>query len=134
MVALVDRRFGRLLDALARHDLWGVFGDAISITDGEWTLHQPPVAGNEPLYWYGFQDSVTQDFGPVEDGRRDVDRSWVEERDPWLSDLREDPNELYNRAEERPEKRHEMQRALRETLVSLDAPSEQLERLGLADR
>ena len=134
MVALVDRWFGRLLDALARHDLWGVFGGAISITDGEWTLHQPPVAGNEPLYWYGLQDSVTQDLGPVEDGRRDVDRSWVEERDPWLSDLREDPNELYNRAEERPEKRHEMQRALRETLVSLDAPFEQLERLGLADR
>jgi len=37
-----------------------------------------------------------------------------------------------NRADERPEKRRELQAALREELARLNAPAEQVERLGLA--
>ena len=49
----------------------------------------------------------------------------------WLSDKRSDPNELVNMAEQAPAKLRQMQRVLRETLIQLQAPSEQLDRLGL---
>ena len=49
----------------------------------------------------------------------------------WLSDKRSDPNELVNLADRAPAKLREMQAALRETLIRLQAPPEQIERLGL---
>jgi hypothetical protein len=49
----------------------------------------------------------------------------------WLSDKRSDPNELQNLADERPGKLLEMQQALRRKLEELDAPPEQIQRLGL---
>ncbi|MFB6136637.1 MAG: sulfatase [Halobacteriaceae archaeon] len=112
----------------------GQFGKSVTLTDGEWVLHQSPVAGNEPLYWYSYHDSTFMDYdlGPVADGRRPVDcESWGTET--WLSDRREDPNELENLAGERPEKRRELQRALRERILDLGAPEEQLDRIGLRD-
>ncbi|MFC6723531.1 hypothetical protein ACFQE1_03825, partial [Halobium palmae] len=139
-----DDRHGRSLmpvleDADADHcdyAIAGQFGMSTTITDGEWILHQSPVEGNEPLYWYGHHESkapfMPYDLGPYEDGRREVDvESWA--APAWLSDKRDDPNELVNLADERPDKLREMQVALRETLVDLDAPDEQLDRLGVRD-
>ncbi|MFC6723529.1 hypothetical protein ACFQE1_03815 [Halobium palmae] len=110
----------------------GRFGKSVTVTDGEWILHQSPVEGNEPLYWYGHHDAkfIPYDLGPYGGGRREVDcESWA--TPTWLSDKRDDPNELVNLADERPDKLREMQVALRETLVDLDAPDEQLDRLGI---
>jgi hypothetical protein len=50
---------------------------------------------------------------------------------PWLSDKRSDPQERHNLAENRPEKLKEMQRKLRDKLVELRAPAEQLDRIGI---
>ena len=50
----------------------------------------------------------------------------------WLSDKRNDPNELTNLADRELVKLRQMQDALRETLIQLQAPPEQLERLGLS--
>jgi hypothetical protein len=49
----------------------------------------------------------------------------------WLSDKRSDLYERQNLAEDRPEKLREMQRVLRDKLVELRAPAEQLDRLGI---
>lgn len=110
----------------------GMFGRSVTITDGQWILHQSPVPDNKPLYWYGTSIAkfIPYDLGPYEQGRRAVDcTSW--ETPTWLSDKRADPNELLNLADSRPEMLEEMQRALADMLIRLDAPKEQLERLGL---
>ena len=49
----------------------------------------------------------------------------------WLSDKQTDINELKNVASDNVEQLKRMQQALREKLIECDAPSEQLERLGL---
>ncbi|WP_248517977.1 sulfatase [Salinarchaeum laminariae] len=110
----------------------GQFGKSVTITDGDWILHQSPVEDNEPLYWYSYRDAMflPYDLGEFENGRRPVDcSSW--ETETWLSDKRTDPNEYENLADERPEKLTEMQDALAGVLRAVDAPPEQLERLGL---
>jgi arylsulfatase A-like enzyme len=112
----------------------GQFGKSVTITDGEWVLHQSPKEDNAPLYWYGYCWSRFMPgykLGPFVNGRRRVEYpSWPE--GTWLSDKRSDPNELNNVAEEQPERLRRMQEALAGTLVKLKAPAEQLERLGLS--
>ena len=110
----------------------GVFGKSVSITDEEWVLHQSPVPENEPLYWYGHHLAkfISYDLGAYENGRRQATcQSWDEAT--WLSDKRVDMNELNNLADQEPEKLAQMQNALREILKQLDAPTEQIQRLGL---
>lgn len=113
--------------------LCGQFGHSVTITNGEWILHQSPVAGNQPLLWHGYclAKFLPYDLGPYINGRRDVRscRSWP--APTWLSDKRSDPNELTNLAETCPQRLGQMQRALRDQLVRLSAPAEQLDRLGL---
>ena len=113
--------------------IYGQFGMSVSITDGEWVLHQSPVADNVPLNWYGYclAKFLHYDLGPYENGRRAVRNciSWPEAT--WLSHKPTDMNELHNLADSEPEKLREMQHTLRETLVRLNAPDEQLVRLGL---
>lgn len=115
--------------------LMGQFGCSVSITDGEWVLHQSPVPSNQPLYWHGYclAKFLPYDLGQFVDGRRRVFGypSWPEET--WLSRKSGDMNELVNLAHVMPDKLCDMQRALRRQLVGLGAPSEQLERLGLTD-
>jgi len=117
------------------HAILGQFGASVSITDGRWTLHQSPVDGNGPLYWYGhcLAKFLRYDLGPYVDGRREVRncRSWPTET--WLSDNHSDPAELVNLAAERPEKVKELQKALKAKIIELGAPREQLDRLGIAD-
>jgi len=114
----------------------GQFGKSVTLTDGRWILHQSPpdasVDGNQPLYWYSHHLARFQryDLGAYADGRRPArTASW--DAPTWLSDKSVDPNELTNLAEQEPAQLAAMQQALRDTLTKLDAPREQLERLGL---
>jgi arylsulfatase A-like enzyme len=140
--AVPDKIHGvSLIPILADHGLGtrdyaisGQFGKSVSITDGTWVLHQSPEKGNKPLYWYShclskFFDSY--ELGHYCNGRREVidHESWSE--DTWLSDKNQDPSELENLADKKPEKLKDMQRALKETLIRVDAPTEQLDRLGI---
>lgn len=121
--------------ATRKYAICGMFGRSVTITDGDWILHQSPVPENKPLYWYGHSVAkfIPYDLGPYVSGRRTVDcPSW--QTPTWLSDKRSDPNEYVNLAEERPDKLVDMQRALVSKLLELDAPEEQLERLGLKKR
>lgn len=153
-----DRHGVNLLPALADpraatrgYAISGVFGTSVSITDGEWVLHQSPVPDNQPLYWYGYclAKFLEYELGPYADGRRPVYKVPIEEpnklgrRDEdlsqykswpeptWLSDKRRDMNELINLAPQAPDRLREMQQALKHTLAELDAPAEQSTRLGL---
>lgn len=110
----------------------GMFGRSVTLTDGDWILHQSPVPDNKPLYWYGHHVAkfIPYDLGPYENGRRAVDcPSW--ETETWLSDKRRDPNEYVNLAERRPDKLAELQLQLKSKLLELNAPKEQIARLGL---
>ena len=124
-----------LADSAARtrdYAVSGVFGKSVSITDGDWVLHQSPNPANQPLNWYGYHLAkfLKYDLGPYVDGRRAVNTpSWP--APTWLSDKHADVNELVNLAAERPDKLSELQIALSETLTTLKAPAEQVERLGL---
>ncbi|MFB6218682.1 MAG: sulfatase, partial [Halobacteriaceae archaeon] len=108
----------------------GVFGGSVTITDGEWVLHQAPVAGNEPLYWYGLRGEHRDNVGPYEDGRRPVEETY-DKKGTWLTDLDADPTGRVNRADRNPGKLAELQDALREALAAAGAPEEQFDRLGL---
>jgi arylsulfatase A-like enzyme len=116
-----------------KYAISGQFGTSITITDGEWILHQSPVDSNSPLYWYGhcLAKFIPYKLGPYDDGRRKVLEcgSWSEAT--WLSDKRSDPNELNNIAGLQPEKLAEMQQELKKTLFKLGAPAEQFVRLGI---
>ncbi|MGN6699933.1 MAG: sulfatase family protein, partial [Thermomicrobiales bacterium] len=115
----------------------GIFGQSVTITDGRWALHQQPVAGNDPLYWYSHQHPkfLWYDVGPYEctgpdTGRRPV-RHTPYPDDTWLADRASDPNELTNLAATAPKEVQRLQAALSATFDQLGAPPEQLRRLGL---
>ena len=97
--------------------------------------HQAPVAGNQPLFWHGFclAKFLPYDLGPYRDGRRAVRHCPPWASPTWLSDKRNDVNELQNLATANPDKLRQMQRALRDQLLRLQAPGEQLDRLGVRD-
>ncbi|MGC9349497.1 MAG: sulfatase [Anaerolineae bacterium] len=123
-------------DASTRdYAVYGQFGKSVSITDGTWVLHQSPAEENQPLYWYDYCLSkfLHYDLGPYFNGRRRVIdcESWPEAT--WLSHKPTDMNELDNLADDEPERLRQMQRALKETIIRLRAPVEQLDRLGLRD-
>ena len=113
--------------------LAGMFGKSVTLTDGKWVLHQSPLPENQPLYWHGYHLArfLPYNLGPFVDGCRPVIDcpSWP--TPTWLSDKREDPNELVNLAEAQPDKLNEMQQKLKQTLIDLKAPVEQVQRLGL---
>jgi len=111
----------------------GQFGQSVTLTDGEWILHQSPVATNQPLYWHGYclAKFLPYDLGPYRDGCREVRNCRPWPAPTWLSDKRRDINERVNLAEAMPERLHTLQRALRDQLLALGAPAEQLDRLGL---
>lgn len=118
--------------------LMGQWGQSVSITDGDWILHQAPAEGNQPLNWYGacqarFMPAALGDY----DGRcrpaipaAPLSAYWWQ-TPTWLSDKRNDMNERVNLAEAEPSRRRELQGALRDQLLKLKAPSEQLDRLGI---
>ena len=121
-------------DATTRdYAIAGLYANSISITDGDWILHQAPVEGNKPLYWYGhWGGHYGTALGPCVDGRREASATPYP-TPTWLSHKGSDPSELVNLAEKRPGRLREMQRALKMKLIELKAPAEQLDRLGLRE-
>ena len=113
----------------------GQFGKSVSITDGQWVLHQSPDPENRPLYWYGHQtarfDPLGYKLAAYQDGRRPVVDypSWSEPT--WLSHREEDPNEIHNSADQHPEQVERLTRALRALFSEIGAPQEQFQRLNL---
>jgi len=127
---------GVLADKNARtrdYAVCGFFGNGMTITDGRWTLHQAPIPENKPLYWYDFPLAkfLKYDLGPYINGRREVFGGLRYEGETWLSDRSTDWPELINLADKNPNKLLEMQKALKDTLIRLKAPPEQLDRLGI---
>jgi arylsulfatase A-like enzyme len=126
-----------LADQTARtrdYALAGQFGRSVTITDGRWNLHQSPAGDNTPLYWYGhcLAKFIKYNLGPYQDGRREVRNceSWREAT--WLSDKQADPAEMTNLASSQPAQLRAMQAAMAKELRRLEAPAEQLTRLGIA--
>ncbi|MNI09024.1 Arylsulfatase [compost metagenome] len=119
--------------ALRDYAITGMFGKSVTITDGHWVLHQSPCEENQPLYWHGacLAKFIHYDLGPYHEGKREVSNSPSWPTPTWLSDKSTDPNELINLADQEPEKVRELQQVLKQTLIELQAPSEQLVRLGL---
>ncbi|MBT4140014.1 MAG: hypothetical protein HOE48_19000, partial [Candidatus Latescibacteria bacterium] len=113
--------------------LMGMFGQSVSITDGTWTLHQSPIADNQPLNWYGYHLArfLRYNLGPYENGHRAVTNSKAWPVSTSLHDKSTDPNELTNIAEDNPDQLATMQNKLRDELIRLQAPPEQLVRLEL---
>ena len=111
----------------------GQFGQSVTLTDGDWILHQAPNAQNLPLYWHGYNWSrfLHYDLGDYKDGVRPVLTNPDWGTPTWLSDRRADPNELENLAAAQPAKLREMQGKLADELTRLKAPAWQKERLGL---
>jgi hypothetical protein len=111
----------------------GQFGKSVTITDGDWILHQSPLEENQPLNWYGhcLAKFLQYDLGDYEKGKRPVHdcKSW--DAPTWLSDKTADPNELENIADSNPAQVAQLQEALKGTLEQLGAPEEQCVRLGL---
>lgn len=117
----------------------GQFGKSVTITDGQWILHQSPPdpspTGNQPLIWHGFQDAkfLPYRLGPVQDvtGSRPVldEPSW--DTATWLSDKLADPNERLNLAGQRTDQVQRLGAALRQRLTELHAPPELAQRLAL---
>lgn len=119
----------------------GMFGDSVTLTDGDWALHQANREENQPLNWYGKRGSfqLTSRLGDYQNGCRPVSGTARKGPDPtWLSDKNQDPSELDNLAEEYPEKLKEMQGHLIEKINGLNLPGscaqEQLERLELVSQ
>ena len=110
----------------------GLYGASITATDGRWVLHQAPVAGNQPLYWYGYtaMNARRGALGPVVDGRRQAQVTPFG-TPTWLSDRLTDPSELINLAAEQPRRCAALQQALVAKLAALGAPPEQVQRLAL---
>ncbi|MBI4978334.1 MAG: sulfatase [Spirochaetes bacterium] len=117
--------------------LMGQFGKSVSITDGNWILHQSPKTENKPLNWYGYALAkfLHYGLGAFNDGKRPVinEQSW--DTPTWLSDKRTDMNELVNLADKETAQVERMQLAMKQMMLSLklrgDAAAEQCERLGL---
>lgn len=116
---------------------YGRFGEAINITDGEWTLFiWPPGKVNAPLYWHS---QLPPQFGPYEvmGGFEDGGDSRFPvactrgEMSTQLFNVVEDPQQLKDRTSEHPEVVDRLKRQAVEFLKRVGAPGEQLERLGL---
>jgi arylsulfatase A-like enzyme len=113
----------------------GQFGKSVSITDGHWILHQSPRSENKPLYWYGHQtarfDPLGYKLAEYRDSRHAVVDypAWPEAT--WLSNRDEDLAELQNIAGQHPDQVERLTMALRDRLLEVGAPQEQMQRLNL---
>ena len=113
---------------------FGRYGEAINVTDGEWTLFQwPPTEKNEPLYWYS---ALPPQFGDVWvtgefDGVRYPARVTRGEMASALYNVKNDYAQQHDLYHQEPEVVARLRQRMRQFLRSIDAPPEQLTRLGL---
>lgn len=114
---------------------WGRFGEAISITDGEWVLFKwPEGESNTPLYWHSpTQPLYAKFFSEIGPDEGDRYRVSVARGDQYtaLFNLRDDYRQERNLVAERPDQVRRLCQVLAERLRTVGAPEEQLERLGL---
>ncbi len=114
---------------------FGRFGEAVHITDGEWTLRAEPDAENRPLFWYGQAPRAVQrrvktparfDGGrfPVELPRGRMTSA--------LHRIASDPRQEKNLIDSETGQGDRLRRRLREFIHEIEAPEEQLLRLGIA--
>lgn len=114
--------------------VFGRYGEAMNITDGEWTLYLwPPSETNEPLCWYSH---LPPQFGNVRvkddfDGTRYSALVARGSMSSALYNVKEDPQQEHNQYDERPDVVERLKDNLRQFLISISAPHEQFTRLGL---
>ncbi|MCL4544987.1 MAG: sulfatase [Chloroflexi bacterium] len=111
------------------------YGEAINATDGRFTLFQWPAGeSNAPLHWYSPlpPEFLRPRIGPYDACATRYPADWP--RGPMrtaLYDLAADPHQLHDLSSSDIGARVRLQRALRDWLVTIRAPAEQLERLDL---
>lgn len=109
------------------------FGEALNVTDGEWTLHLWPTQPDAPLQWHGVHPPLF--LRPKEMGEFDGTGYSVTyhrgEAEPALYHVAEDYAQEHNLIEERPEVVARLRSAARDWLQSVGAPEELLTRFGL---
>jgi arylsulfatase A-like enzyme len=154
-VDIPDRTHGRSLLPLlvgdrsnARHAvLYGLFGEGLCCTDGEWTVFKGPESDG-PLYYYSTSIYKTL-LGQYPDGRvPPVDSGYFipgvplpqwkvpmpmtpRNQDNFLFDQLADPGQHDNLWDRRPAERDRMLGLMCELMEAQGAPEEQYERLGL---
>lgn len=116
------------------------YGEAIHITDGEWTLAKwPPATAqgdrNAPLYWYSAlppEFIVPKGLGPFdrENLRYPVTHVRGKGREA-LWQVAQDPAQRHNRLATEPAEAARLTAALGQFLAAINAPVEQFERLGI---
>lgn len=117
---------------------YGRFGEAVNITDGEWTLFiWPPSEQNGPLRWHSQlppqfgayeitgskQPALPYDYWPVYAARGEMQTQ--------LFNIREDPGQQHDQIHAHPEVVDRLKLLAGEFLATVGAPAEQFERLGL---
>ncbi len=133
LLPLVEGRPGAG-DGWRGHACYGRFGEAVNITDGEWTLFRwPPGDGNGPLFWYSTEPPRFHELpvGPLQDNSRYPVRTPRGDSHTVLHNVREDPGQTVDRYGQEPEVARRLERELARFLNSVGAPPEQLTRLGL---
>lgn len=119
-----------------QHASYARFGEAINITDGEWTLFRWPVgASNGPLFWYSVEPPrfMPPRIGPLEDNRRYPTEMKRGSSPSALYNVAEDPGQMRNMFSTEPAVVRRLEAALAAFLAEHEAPPEHMERLGLAD-
>ncbi|MFZ5825714.1 MAG: sulfatase [Bacillota bacterium] len=119
-----------------RYACYGRFGEAINVTDGEWTLLcWPPGPENEPLYWYSPLPPAAawggvRVTGPSEDGRYPAHVARGEMQTA-LYHLPTDYAQQHDLSNQRPDVVRRLQGCIAEFIQQHGGPPEQLRRLGL---
>lgn len=118
--------------------LYGRFGEAINVTDGEWTLFLwPPGAKNQPLYWYSGQLPVYGKLkvtGPMEAspwGHRYPVEVARGEAQSALYHVATDPGQKHNLYDYEPAQVARLVSALKAYLSEIGAPPDITARLGI---
>ncbi|NPV54248.1 MAG: sulfatase-like hydrolase/transferase [Firmicutes bacterium] len=116
---------------------YGRYGEAINITDGEWTLFLwPPTEANNPLYWYSPRPPkfhVEKVIGPYENGRYPCEVPRGHSRSA-LYNVKDDYQQQRNLIDEEPGVVRRLVNGLKDFIASIGAPREQLVRLGISER
>jgi arylsulfatase A-like enzyme len=123
-------------DGWRAHACYARFGEAVNVTDGEWTLFRwPPDGANGPLFWYSVEPPrfAAPAHGPLQDNARYPVTMPRGASRTALYNVRDDPGQTRDRYADEPDVASRLERALTGFLTDLDAPREQLTRLGLAD-
>lgn len=122
-------------DDWRQYAFFGRYGESVNVTDGRWTLLRWPEAeSNEPLYWYSHHRPAfigARASGPLEDNSRYPASAARGASRSALFDRQADPQQLDDRLEVAPQEARRLEEAIRDFFAGIDAPSEQLRRLGL---